>query len=999
MTIGPQLRIAISLVMLLLSTVLIADFIGLMPRPEDELRKTRTLLSESLAVQLSSAVSQGREEVVAKTVRTIVSRNDELRFAALLRDNGDLVASYGQEEKASNRIFDLSSDEHLVVPIFDGRKRWGEVQVQFTPSKDWGMRYIGFPAATLKFMGFLCLSTLLTFFLFMKKALSQLNPTKVVPQRVNAAFDVLAEGVVIVDEEERIVLANKSFADRLDLEPEELVGKPVGEYEWDLKGDDLESLPWQSALHDNESIKGMPLKLFADPDQIAFTVNAAPIENGEGQIKGALITFDDVTPIEAKNVELAEMLTKLSETQAVIQKKNEELEVLATRDPLTGSFNRRAFMEVYSEQFSNAATNNTPLTVLMVDIDHFKMVNDVHGHGVGDQAIKLIANILNDVFSERGSVARYGGEEFVVSLPNTSLADGHEIAKEVCKKIPLTVADDPIILETMTASIGVAKYEPDIKDPTQLVDRADAGLYQAKQGGRNQACVYDASFAQGDNAEDERAAAETEDPNAGSGPSDQELSQLKNQLEEMQHLVQNQAEEITHKSMHDDLTGLPNRFLLLDRLTQAMKLSARNDNLAAVVSVSLSAYQAVYNAAGSEVAETMLRSAAERLENVVRGVDTIGVAMNQEALTLSRIAHNELAMLVVDIDGIESIPKIISRVTDALEKPFKCAGNDYINKVHCGIAVFPNDGEEADSLVRNATLARIYAERRSTSLSGNAYFSKTIDELSIKNAKIAQELKTAIEQDGLHIVYQPKVHSGTQKVTGVEALARWHHPDLGHVGPTEFIMVAENIGVIDKLTDWVVRRVCRDIKQGGFEDVRVSINVSPIEFGDPGTADRIMKIVTECGVSPTQLEVEITESSVLDNFELAGKILSQLQDQGMLVALDDFGTAYSSLNLLLEIPVDVIKIDRSFVTDIQAAPGNQAVVQAIMHMAAAMNKQVVAEGVENTLERDCLNQLGCQEIQGYLYSKPIPYDELTAFISEMGTAPKKLSKPEMKAAG
>ena len=1000
MNIGPQLRIALSLVLLMVSTILVADFIGLMPRPEDQLRSSRTLLSESLAVQLSSSVSQGREDIVARTVEEIVHRNPELHFAALVRDSGEQVASFGAETTSNTSIFSFSSSEEMIVPIYAGSKRWGEVQVQFAPTQDWGMRYVGFPTSTLQFILFLSAATLLTFFLFMKKALAQLNPTKVIPQRVNAAFDVLAEGVVIIDEDERIILANRSFADGLDVEPEALVGKLVGDYQWDLKGDELERLPWQTSLQHGDSIKGMPLKLYADTKKIAYTVNTAPIENGEGHIKGALITFDDVTPLEAKNTELAEMLAKLSETQAVIQKKNEELEVLATRDPLTGCLNRRAFMEIYQEQFAQAANENVDLTVLMVDIDHFKMVNDVHGHGVGDQAIKLIANILHEVFAGKGSVARYGGEEFVVSLPNTPLEEGLAIARQVCESVPLTVANDPIILETMTASLGVARYEPDVKEPTSLIDRADAGLYQAKQTGRNQACTYDASYRPEDHAEDSGDRSKSAAGTAPTAvPGDEQLSELKLQLEEMQHLVQDQAQELTHRSMHDDLTGLPNRFLLLDRLTQAMKQSARNENLAAVVSVSLSAYQTVYNAAGSDAAESMLKRAAVRLEKVVRGADTIGVALNQDALTLSRIAHNELAMLVVDIDGIESIPKIIDRVTSALERPFECLGNDYLNKVYCGIAVFPNDGKEADSLVRNATLARVYAERRSARNSGTAYFSKSIDELSIKNAKIAAELRQAIKQDGLEVVYQPKIDTASQQVTGVEALARWHHPELGDVGPTEFIMVAENIGVIDKLTDWVLQRVCRDIKSGGLHDTRVSINVSPIELGDPASADRLLKIVQDCGVSPAQIEVEITESSVLNNFDLAAGILSKLRNEGMLVALDDFGTAYSSLNLLLQIPVDVIKIDRSFVSDIQDAPGNQAVVQAILQMAASMGKQVVAEGVQHAQERDCLVQLGCREIQGYFYAKPLGYADVTDFLSERGTIPHRGVKPMLGATG
>ena len=232
---------------------------------------------------------------------------------------------------------------------------------------------------------------------------------------------------------------------------------------------------------------------------------------------------------------------------------------------------------------------------------------------------------------------------------------------------------------------------------------------------------------------------------------------------------------------------------------------------------------------------------------------------------------------------------------------------------------------------------------------------------------------------------QPKIDSVTKQVTGAEALARWHHPELGHVGPHEFITIAENIGVIDQLTDWVWSRVCDDIASGRLGDLRVSINVSPIELYDERTADRLLNIVRSKGVSPYQVEIEITESSILDNFDRARRILTQFQDEGVLVVLDDFGTAYSSLNLLLEIPVDVIKIDRCFVTQLHDMNDNRAVVQAIIQMARAMGKRVVAEGVETISERDCLILLGCREMQGYLYARPMDSDQLREYVEEHGS--------------
>lgn len=986
MNISPQLRLSIGLISLLLSTLLVADFLGLMPRPEEQVRESRKVLSESLAVQLSSAASRARNDVIEDTIRQIVSRNEEITFAGLWTANGQQLAAFGTEDKDNTNLFALSSTELLVVPIFDKTREWGEVRLQFAPSADWGLRYIGIPARNIQFILFLCAGSMLSFFLLMRKALTELNPSKVVPQRVHAAFDVLAEGVVIMDEKLRIVLANQSFASRLGVEPEYLVGKSLDSYQWDLRGDDLETLPWQSAFDRGDNVQGMPLKLILDDEDIVFSVNSAPIDDGQGQIKGALVTFDDVTPLQAKNTELADMLTKLSKTQEIIQAKNQELQHLATRDPLTGCLNRRSFMEAYQLHYQKAQKKGANLTVLMIDIDHFKRVNDEFGHGVGDQAIKLLADILQSSFGKAGVVARYGGEEFVVSLPGTDLAKSLVLANRFCAAVPALVKKNNILLPKMSVSVGVASYTNSALSPEELLDQADRGLYQAKETGRNRVCPFDPNYSQD--------VAVTSQRNRTEAPMDTPddllhlnlVEELKDQLEAMEGLVKDQAEEITHRAMHDELTGLPNRFLLLDRLKQAMNLSARNDNLTAVVSVSLSAYEHVFGMEGGDAAEAMLKQASERLESVVRAVDTIGVAFNEQALTLSRIASNELAMLVVDIASIESIPKIIGRVTRALEDPFMCGSHEYQNKVHCGIAVYPHDGQEADALIRNATLARSFAERRSRLVSGNAYFSKSIDELSIKNAKMASALRGAIADDSLQIVYQPKVDAQTNRVTGVEALARWHHPELGHVGPLEFITVAEQIGVIDKLTDWVLARVCRDIRVGELGNLRVSVNVSPIELCDSHRGQQLLNIVQNSGISPEQIEVEIVESSVLNNFELTRTILSELQQAGIMVALDDFGTAYSSLNLLIEIPVDVIKIDRSFVAEIQNAAENRAVVQAIVQMAKSMGKRVVAEGVETQQELDCLISLGCREIQGYFFSRPVPYAELVDYVQVNGLA-------------
>lgn len=980
MKISPQLRLSVGLVVLLLSAVFVADLVGFLPRPEDQIRESRKILGESLAVQLSGAAAQGNSTVIESTLEQIVDRNGEILFAGLLRADGRTVATFGQIDDSEAVISDMSTLNDLVIPVFEGASRWGEARLSFAPVNDWGLRLVGIPTGTLQFALFMGITCLLIFYFFMRKALSELNPTKAVPERVNSAFNVLAEGVLILDEKEKIVLANEVIARQLGEDPVNLVGRSPSDFEWDLSGDELEELPWQTVLRRGEHVVGMPLKLQDEERQLSFTVNAAPIEDGHGQTRGVLITFDDVTPIELKNEELSSMLTKLSETQKLIEDKNRQLEVLASRDAMTGCLNRRSFLSIYEKHFDSARQHKYSLSVLMVDIDHFKRVNDSYGHIVGDKIIKIVAGVLQSLFDDAIPVGRYGGEEFIVALPQIGPDASLEAAEKLRRVISQLAGDSQLPLDALTISVGVSHFDAEVPDHMGLIDQADRALYLAKNSGRDRVCVFDETVAPPSRQREDSAEASREKDSGKTTV----VHRLQSQLLDMRVVVEDQASEITRRAMHDDLTGLPNRYLLQDRLSQAMGLSDRNGNLTAVVAISLSAYRSMSELLGHEAAEDMMRAAAQRVESVVRSVDTIGVMFNEKALTFSRIAENELAMLIVDLESVESVPKIIERITKSLERPFTVKDNEVANDINCGVAVYPNDGREPDLLIRNASLARSHAERRSLR-SDTAYFSRDIDSMAAKNASIASELRKAIQNEGLQVVYQPKVDAVTKQVTGAEALARWHHEELGHVGPHEFITIAENIGVIDQLTDWVWSRVCDDIASGRLGDLRVSINVSPVELYDANTADRLLNIVREKGVSPLQVEIEITESSILDNFDLARSILTRFQNAGVLVVLDDFGTAYSSLNLLLEIPVDVIKIDRCFVTQLHDANDNRAVVQAIIHMARAMGKRVVAEGVETVSERDCLILLGCREMQGYYYARPMGWEQLREYVADNGS--------------
>ncbi|MEO1575276.1 MAG: EAL domain-containing protein [Pseudomonadota bacterium] len=329
--------------------------------------------------------------------------------------------------------------------------------------------------------------------------------------------------------------------------------------------------------------------------------------------------------------------------------------------------------------------------------------------------------------------------------------------------------------------------------------------------------------------------------------------------------------------------------------------------------------------------------------------------------------------------------RIVERITRALEVPIEVNGHKVLSRVYCGLALFPMDGEGAATLTRNATLARRFAERRSPTSSGSAYFSSEIDAAAAKNTKIAARLHDALINERLSVVYQPKIHADTRRVIGVEALARWTCEELGEIRPDVFVELAEHLGLIHLLTDLVVSQVCRDLNDGKLGDVRVSINVSPLELSDATTADRLLNQLDRYGIPASRIGVELTESTFLDDRDLGRDILETLRDAGILVSLDDFGTGYSSLNMLAQIPVDIIKIDRSFISDVQNTPTKHSIVQAIFVLARTLDMRVVAEGVSTDEEYECLKLLGCTEMQGFLFAEPLPTDQLGQYLRQTGT--------------
>ena len=489
-------RITLSLVSMALTTLLGAHLLGLVPNERDAIMRGRSHLCESIAIQFSVLAHRGDHEAMETSLKAIVDRNPEIRSIGLRTADGYLVVAsdtHAQTWPASTT--GQSTETHMYVPIFQGQQRWGNVEVCYTSPS-----YTGWTGKYLHPLAALCLyfvvATLIVFGGYLKRVLTQLNPSKVVPQRVRSALDALSEGLLLLDPYGRIVLANQSFSTSTGCELDELLGKVATGLKWVDKEDHGQSsdagsaatMPWVDVLKDGTPRRGRILAYQTKTQgDKTFAVSASPICDDTGRRRGAIASFEDVTRLERKKDELSSALQTLRLSSDKIREQNTALERLAMRDPLTNCYNRRSFFEQFDTHWNTAQRYHHPLSAIMVDVDHFKSVNDNHGHSVGDQVLQKVAETLQATARDADVVARYGGEEFTVLLPNTDILDAALCAERFRKA--LAAMKFPNL--SITASLGVSSISLHPASPQELLDQADKCLYVAKRNGRNQVVRFD----------------------------------------------------------------------------------------------------------------------------------------------------------------------------------------------------------------------------------------------------------------------------------------------------------------------------------------------------------------------------------------------------------------------------------------------------------------------------------------------------------------------------
>lgn len=484
LTITPAVRLSVGLVVLTISLLILAQALGLTPGAERQQLDVRKRLVETLASQVGVAIMRGDELLLQYLLESTVERNPEILSVAVRQNSGNLVAHTKEHDIYwAGAKTNESTSTHIRFPVMINGAKRAEFEISFEPLLNERHPFFGIPTFVLLVI-FISLSGFVGFWFYIKRALKYLDPSAVVPARVRNALNILAEGVLILDRREQIVLANTALMENLQRPENSLLGKKASNLGWfvDPKSPEKE-YPWIKSVETGNKQTGvrvlLPLK---NGGEKIFHVNAVPILDAKGATQGTIAVFEDITELESKNRLLEDMVQELAANRVAIEAKNKELTYLATRDPLTNCFNRRALYEHLSGKFDGARTSDTEFSCIMADIDFFKKVNDTYGHAVGDEVIKMTANSLREVVRDMDMVARFGGEEFCVILPGAPIEQAMMIAERCREKIAAQITDGVQV----TGSFGVTSIRMGATSSGQLIQQADEALYYSKQHGRNQ---------------------------------------------------------------------------------------------------------------------------------------------------------------------------------------------------------------------------------------------------------------------------------------------------------------------------------------------------------------------------------------------------------------------------------------------------------------------------------------------------------------------------------
>jgi diguanylate cyclase (GGDEF)-like protein/PAS domain S-box-containing protein len=435
--------------------------------------------------------------------------------------------------------------------------------------------------------------------------------------------------------------------------------------------------------------------------------------------------------------------------------------------------------------------------------------------------------------------------------------------------------------------------------------------------------------------------------------------------------------QIEFLAYHDPLTGLPNRVLLEDRLQQAMAHADRNRAQLALLFMDLDNFKQINDSLGHAAGDCLLQEVASRLGDCVRETDTV-----------SRQGGDEFILLLTDLQETDGCLPVLSKIMNRLQEPFTVDDNELSTSVSIGVATYPADGTDFESLRKKADMAMYRAKEAGRNT--YRFFDEAMNSEAIEHLVIRNGLRRALERQELHLHYQPQIDLASGRVIGAEALLRWQHPELGLVPPGRFIHIAEESGMIVPIGEWVLHTACQQAvawQRAGLPPLLMAVNLSAVQFRRGNVEQSVTQALTQSGLAPALLELELTESILIQNVEQVLATVKALKRLGVKLAIDDFGTGYSSLSYLKRFDIDKLKIDQSFIRDLATDPDDAAIVHAVVQMAHSLNLKAIAEGVEHAAMLPQLREFGCDEAQGYYFARPMPADDFAHFLISQTSPP------------
>jgi len=443
-------------------------------------------------------------------------------------------------------------------------------------------------------------------------------------------------------------------------------------------------------------------------------------------------------------------------------------------------------------------------------------------------------------------------------------------------------------------------------------------------------------------------------------------------------------EKIVHMAYHDTLTKLPNRYLLKDRLTQAIETAKKYNRKMAILFFDLDQFKRINDTLGHDIGDKLLQQIAKRLLRYVRKSDTVARVKESDIRnTVARFGGDEFTILLTEIKHIRNTTVVAQRIMELFSKSFEVQGHEIFVSFSIGIAVFPHNGENATTLLKNADTAMYHAKRNGRN--NFQFYTESMNSITVERFSIENQLRRALDNGELLLYYQPQLDIKKREIVGAEALLRWNHPEKGLLSAASFIPLAEETGYILPIGEWVLQSACQQNKswqEAGHKKIRVTVNISGLQFKQKSFVKTIQHALNSSHLDPHYLELELTESILMDTTDQAIALLTELKSIGVQISIDDFGTGFSSLNYLNRFPIDILKIDKSFIRDISFDSNDNAIITAIISLAHNLNLQVIAEGVETIQQLLFLFQKGNTLMQGDLLSPPLPADSLTQLFKK-----------------